>query len=55
MCLFGRQLLRLLEAYTVDEFFQHVVSVVVESLGKDRVAEVRRAAAEVVSRSRCLL
>ena len=44
-----RQLLRLYEAYTADEFCEHILPVVIGNLAKDQVAKVRQAATEVVS------
>ena len=43
-----RQLLRLYEAYTADEFCEHILPVVMGNLAKDRVAKVRQTAIEVV-------
>ena len=45
----ARQLFRLYEAYTVDEYCSHILPVIVGTLAKDRVAKVRQAAVEVVS------
>jgi len=44
-----RQLSRLYEAYTVDEFCQHILPVIIANLAKDQVAKVRQAAIEAVS------
>ena len=44
-----RQLSRLYEAYTVDEFCRHILPVIIGTLAKDKVAKVRQASVEVVS------
>jgi len=44
-----RQLSRLSEAYTADEFCRHILPVIIGNLAKDQVAAVRQAAVEAVS------
>jgi len=45
----ARQLSRLSEAYTAEEFCHHILPVIVGNLAKDQVATVRQAAIEAVS------